>query len=222
MLKPKVAQRPSVTFQRRVSSCSSMATAPIRFRATDGASRHTAYITAAPATTNTTTPTIMESVTHTSAPSNSAGSTAATAHNVRARRRLAATSAGKTWGAPRVGRTWSGSSGGGGARATADRGGPLRVASPTATATGSLHPCPSPGDCSTTLALTLALPVRARPSVRRCCRSGCRRRTALPPPPDERLRLRLRFLLRLRPAPLPPAFPPPPDRLPPPDVEPSS
>ena len=54
MLNPKVAHRPSVTFESRRSSCSWIGTAPIRLRANDGASRHSPNITAAPATTNTT------------------------------------------------------------------------------------------------------------------------------------------------------------------------
>ncbi len=102
----------------------------MRLSAKDGASRHSPNITAPPATTNNTAPTMKESVTPTSAPSSSAGSTAARAHSVMARRRLAATSAGKIWGAPRVGSTYSGSRGGGGASATEERGGPLRGRDP--------------------------------------------------------------------------------------------
>ena len=108
MLRPNVAHRPSVTLERRGSPCSSTGAAPIRRSANDGASRHTPYMTAAPATTNATMPKISETAAQKRAPNSSAGTTAVQAHSTIARRRLAATSPGRISGAPRLGSTWSG------------------------------------------------------------------------------------------------------------------
>src|ERR1700733_7558532 len=240
MPRPNVAHRPSVTFHRRVSSCSSMGRAPIRLSATDGAMRHNTYITAAPATTRATMPTMMETVTARSAPSNSAGRTADTAHSEMTRRRLAATSAGKTWGAPSVGRTSTGWSGGGGARATAARDGPpVRGLEPERDCERlppPPPPLPEPWDvrcrpppCPWPLRWPVRDPWLLPPPERLppppalppppLLPEGFAPPAPLPLPPEpERLRLRLRFLLRLRLAP-PPL--PPPERLPPPAVPPA-
>ena len=186
MLRPKVAQRPSVTLKRRGSSCSSIGTAPIRLRAIDGASRHSAYITRGAGDDE-----------HDDADDDGERHPAQRAEqqrgndgrtprtSVMARRRLAATSAGKTWGAPRLGcdierlerRGWR-----------QRDGGPRRPAAARAGArarTGCRRLCP------------------ARPCARRCppppwplplrcplagTAARCRRRCGRLPPPDRRRR----------------------------------
>jgi hypothetical protein len=153
-----------------------------------------------------------------------------------------ATSAGKTWEAPSVGSSLIGSSGGGGASATDDRGGPVRDLEPDRDwdRLPPLRPEPCDERCRfPPLWLPPPWPLRCpfepwrplepepEPELDRLPVLA----VAFPPPllpplfPPERLRLRLRFLLRFRLAPPPLLAPPPPLALlpeppdpPPPDV----